>query len=243
MFLEGEITPQLEELMKHAGIVMARNYGELPDESSGLPIDTIIGLSEAGKDLNLLLGNSSLDRRPWDELRGKRVLDLGAGSIHSGSFLKRYPPCFARICAINGAEVIAIDIHPQGEVDNQLFTGVRADLVEVVFGKGLQHHPALKDKKFDLIHSSDFVGLNSSPDLDRQLLNENMFIDIFERRLLFQCAILLAEGGIMTLDIRGEHLLPIFYRKTNGEIEEAVYGSSQGDAKWTECAQWTPLEF
>ena len=103
-------------------------------------------------------------------VKGKSVLDIAAGSAISIT-TKRWPPNFSRQCAHLGAKVVALDINPQLGTDRDLFEWVAVDLVTEVMQAemGLGKIPLLKGRKFDLVYSNNFVGINSAPDLIKQL--------------------------------------------------------------------------
>jgi len=174
------------------------------------------------------------DLKDWRNiLKGVRILDIGSGSVNSNyrdldGFYRYYMPYFAEIAAINGAEVTAVDIKPQAEYHQKLFTGIQADIVEQVTDGNLAAIPGLKGKKFDIIASRNFVGVNNTPELDHLLLlddhiyrirGELVVIDDFEAKLVQQLEPLLAEGGIIDLGQRRDGKW-IFYRKVNGELIE-----------------------
>lgn len=225
MFKEREFTPELAASLRKAGVVIASNGLELMEKSQGIDVNHN-WLMHAGATLDMLLWKWMGLHTLWSELRGKHVLDIASGS--AGKNRARYHPHFARLCAVNGADVTVIDINAQGEVDNQLFTSIQADLVRVVTGPGLQNYPSLVGRSFDLIHSSRFVGANPEPSLDRQLSHRrDMSVEEFGVMLLTQCIPLLAEGGIMSLDMIRDHHL-VIYRKVNGEIEETRAYNTHG---------------
>lgn len=142
---------------------------------------------------------------PWTEMRGVRILDIGSGSDHRKARWKESPPpWFARICAVLGAEVTALDRFPQGYYDEKIFTGLAVELVPVVYdGGGISQIPELKGGKFDFIHSSNLVGWNYDPSLLSGLTGQQKSAyspSGFERRLFGQCAQMLEAGGILDLD-------------------------------------------
>lgn len=154
--------------------------------------------------------DSSYSHPDWEQLRGIRVLDLAAGSIYSHDAANRcWIPAFSRLCAVNGADVVAIDKFPQGEGDAKLFRGLSADLVDMVMHKGLEDflHEASCDGRFDLINSFAFIGANPFPGLRRAL---GLNYDKFTQALRDQAFNLLNSGGVMTLG----------YKDANGTIFE-----------------------
>ena len=129
---------------------------------------------------------------PWSTLEGKKVLELASGSVNSG-----YPPWFARLCSVFGANVVAIDVISQDEVDQSMFTCVQADLIEVVLGNGLDSVPELRNGKFDLIHASRFVGPNAAGEVIKELQRRGVTREEFEKKLKQQAKKLLANRGYM----------------------------------------------
>lgn len=127
---------------------------------------------------------------PWSALEGKKVLELASGSVNSG-----YPPWFARLCSVFGANVVAIDVIPHGDVDQKMFACLQADLIEIVLGKGLDSIPELKNEKFDLIHAQRFVGSNAAGEVMRELQRRGVTREEFEEKLKQQAKKLLAKRG------------------------------------------------
>lgn len=156
---------------------------------------------------------------PWTELNGLKILDLGSGSVRSFPWL----PYFARICSVNGAEVAAIDRFGQSEQDRKLFKSIREDIVELVADGRLKE--VLNGEKFDIVHSSNFVGYNTDPsiyDNYREVLKKRGLkmpfgIFEFEDRLVEASKQLVAEGGI--IDLHNKDIsAPKYFRKLNGEL-------------------------
>jgi len=179
-----------------------------------LPYDSELEKTEL--DLDYLLrnwkGNTSRSN-----LKNLHVLDLASGSEQSRYIFTTWIPYFSRICNHHGAHVLAIDIQPQTKTEK--FPWIQQDLVNVVLNRGLQNLPILERTRFDIIHSSNFVGMNYCPRLLSQLTYLGISMDEFEVRLIHQSGILLKEGGVMTLDIPNPFSSnPILYTKTQGSI-------------------------
>lgn len=179
-----------------------------------LPSSYVIAADTIDRALRLLKPeinpDSSYTHPDWEQLRDVRVLDLAAGSIYSYDANDRcWIPAFSRLCAANGADVVAIDKFPQGEGDAKLFRGLPADLVDIVMHKGLEDflHEASCDGGFDLINSFAFIGFNPFPGLRRAL---GLNYDKFTQALRDQAFNLLNSGGVMILG----------YKDANGTIFE-----------------------
>src|SRR5581483_7559848 len=126
---EESVSTDSEVQLREAGIIVAHNRDELSSKAKGVPNEFY--LITAGADLDDILERWGKQGN-WDQvLKGKRVLDLGAGSVNSRYQGRDWTPDFARLCAVNGAQVTAVDINPQGPEDKQLFTEFQADLVEM----------------------------------------------------------------------------------------------------------------
>ena len=147
--------------------------------------------------------NNGVDT-PWSELDGVRILDIGSGTADNYV----WSPYFARICSVNGAEVTAIDINPQIGSDQRLFVNITTDIVSLVAEGKFKEHPLLKNRKFDIINSTNLVGINRYLGLfdeyDKNCRQKGTwrkftFCD-FEEMLMAECETLLAEGGILDLD-------------------------------------------
>ena len=152
-------------------------------------------------------------------LEGSNILDLASGSeYYRDFFLQGWPPFFARLCAVNGANVIAIDICNQTELDQQLFACVKLDLIDAVMNSTLGNNPFLEGKNFDIIYCSNFVGGNPVPYLERDLVGVGIKQEGFERKLFSQCSNLLSEGGVMTLDLRDNQNWQKYHKKIKGQI-------------------------
>lgn len=156
---------------------------------------------------------------PWSVLNGVKVLDLASGSGYShGIFGDMWYPQFSRLCALNGADVVAIDANPQRGHDKTLFAWVKADLVDVVLKQGLQSLPILKGKRFDLINSENFIGVNPYPSVRYKLAHYLMNMEEFERSFTNQAGELLAEGGIMSLNTKDKHYNRLIYTRSKDGI-------------------------
>jgi len=216
--IDTEITPELEADLKRADIIIAHSWNEVSLKSETLK-DPLSALTASQNLDHLLLRWEGYDTT-WAELKGKKVLELASGSIFSRNFLCTYYPHFSRLCSLNGADVIAMDINPQGKLDQQLFTGVKVDIINLVMEGGLHNHPLLSKATFDIINSTNFVGWNMLPDVEDYLRSTTPRItrEEFENKLLKQCAELLSEEGIMTIDTRDRNYMPIYYVKSEGQL-------------------------
>ncbi len=129
----------------------------------------------------------------FERLRGKKVLDLGCGSIFaekdvSGIAAQRqYEPWFARLAKAAGADVIGIDIQPN---DTEEFTHVRKDLTKPSV---LAMFP---DCAFDIVNSSAFLVPHGKMDTSSRGL------DITSPTLyeILRCNALKTEKDIKRLD-------------------------------------------
>lgn len=203
------------------GFVFARNLAEA-EEKAGYFRDASneYYFKDAALTLDWILKNWKGPDTSWSALEGMTVLDLASGSGHSiiGSLPPWYPH-FSRLCAINRAKVTAIDLNPQKGIDEVLFTSVKADLVEAVLGEGgLQSISALRRNKFDLIHTSNFVGVNRPRELENQLYSRGVEGVDFDRAFIQQAGSLLAGNGVMFLDDRDEKGHRILYAKRGADI-------------------------
>lgn len=154
-------------------------------------------------------------KRDYGPLRGSHVLDLASGSVDSPG---NWPPYFSRISARHGANVVALDLHPQSKEDSELFSWASVDLIEAVCNQTLSSLEILERESFDIINSANFVGFNSPPGLNRQLQRFGLHQDEFEIILLDQLTHLLKEGGIISLDQRNKRFLHIMHVKTDGKL-------------------------
>lgn len=168
----------------------------------------------AASALDYILGKWKGFDAPWSELQGKRVLDLAAGSASITPSGVWYPH-FSRLCAINGADVTAIDLNPQSGLDKTMFTWASENLVDVVLNGGLQGLQILQGKEFDLIHSANFIGFNFSPQLHDQLMLRGLSRCGFEEAFQDQARRLLTDGGVMSLSRSGssDHYLPMVHTR------------------------------
>lgn len=190
-----------DEELRRQKVVVAYNRGEawregleLQDEgSSDIPADVAASL------LDLLLIRWKGLNTQWSKLRGKRVLEIASGSASGKTASGDWYPHFARLCAINGADVVALDARPQVGIDRILFTSEVVDLVDAVLSRGLPSLPVLEGRKFDLIHSANFIGRNCLPQLPEQLSLKGVSLTEYSQALHDQAGSLLADGGIMNL--------------------------------------------
>lgn len=210
MFLDREITSKLEAELQAEHIIIANDSHEFDNKQRTLRCHSWKGVNTiAHIVLDLLLSAWKGPTTTWEALKGTRVLDLGAGSGNSiykgitGSYIC-YPQ-LARICAINGANVVAIDKQPQKGFDRELFEWAAADLVDAVLNHDLQNLPILQGRQFDIINSSNFLGANRDPFLQDQTWRKGrMLLEEFSEMLLSQAGKLLTEGGIMDLSMTDE---------------------------------------
>lgn len=162
-------------------------------------------------DINNILNRWKGLHVDWSILRGLTILDIGAGSGYLN------PPHFSRFCAAHDADVTALDIEPQEGLDQKLFRSAQVDLVDIVLGKGLSSIPLLLHKRFDLIHASNFIGLNPDPNLIKNLADRQVPFERFESMVFQQTGELLKEGGALSLDFDNEGL-KLLHTKQNGKI-------------------------
>jgi hypothetical protein len=154
----------------------------------------------------------------WSVLNHKRVLDLGSGSSLYRLVNVAYHPHFARFCAYNGADVIALDILPQVGIDRAMFSWDQVDLLQVVMAGKLSRLPILQGQTFDVIHSQSFIGSGVCPKLLDQLDQSGVDVLSFQERCFKQVIPMLAEGGIMTLGVTDEHVHYKMYTKLHGHL-------------------------
>lgn len=195
--------------------LQAHNLGDLIERTADLDRSIKIAINNTGLDLEVLMkkwkGEDS-----WRELEGKKVLDLASGS---GLGQPQWQPFFARLCANNGAIVTAVDILPQTGSDKKLFHGVITDIVKTVMGGRLSQ--VVENINFDIIHSSSFVGVNPSPELQERLERLKIREGDFRQALLDQSFGLLSEGGIISLDEKNPQKKEyISYAKKEGKLVE-----------------------
>lgn len=214
MFLDQEITPELAAEMHKQMIVIAHSKAEAEEKTIDVRTSPHTTANLAASSLQHILDIWKGPDMPWSVLKGKRVLDLASGSGYSRDLSGCiWYPQFARLCAINGADVVAVDFYPQRGLDQKLFTWADADLVNVVLGKGLKSMPVLAGREFDLIYSENFVGVNYFQDLFDRLVHKGIRMRDFEKALLNQAGELLAEGGLLSLDTTTKKGLPAHYTK------------------------------
>lgn len=211
-------SPSLEEEMRRENIVFASDGLEALSLAAEIPNNEFLVCAVGDLDflLNRLL---RIDEScpSWRQLEGVRVLDLAAGSCNTHYSGATYEPHFSRLCAVNGAEVVAIDIRKQSEHDKMLFQPIEADLVQLVQEGQLAEIPELSGRRFDIIHSSAFVGWNPDPQLEGRL-GTRTEIAMFEEKLILECTKLLAEGGVMSHDDNPIWKGRVSYRKINGSL-------------------------
>lgn len=216
-------SPFTQEEMRKQNIIFASDGSEAMVKSREVNGGELIVCATG--DLDFLLNrwlHTDGNFPSWTQLNGVRVLDLAAGSCHTKHADLTYYPHFSRLCAVNGAEVVAIDIKPQSDYDKMLFKSIRADIARLVQEGQLSEISELSGKTFDIIHSSSFVGWNPDPALEHQLSYMRMELAEFEEKLILECLKLLAEGGVMSLDANPVGKGRICFRKVNGKLEKEI---------------------
>lgn len=182
------ISPQDRRMMEQEGILFVHSKEELRK----------YGYNATGQTIELLLGAWTGTPYPdWSLLNGANVLDIGAGSHLNGD---NGAPWFARICAVNGANVVIADILPQSEADQKLFESIiDEDIIPSVMSGQLAQLPQLQGRMFEIIHSMNLIGFNPDPGLERELKRQGINLAKFESCLVQQSKDLLTEGGVMYL--------------------------------------------
>lgn len=216
MFKDTGITPGLLAEFERHGIVIVHDLDEAKQAYQAGRIDEFCG--GAAIRLEHIVHTWKGPGAPWSVLEGAQVLDLASGSVNYQLAGRTFSPDFARLCAVNGAHITAIDLKPQGNPDQQLFSWAAEDLVEAVMNESLASLPALQGKSFDLIHSSGFVGNNFSPDLTWQLSRYRIGLTDFEKLFVRQAGGLLAKKGIMRLGVADGVCREIYYTKWGKSI-------------------------
>lgn len=215
---DEEVPPNVEKILRkygeaaffRQGIIIAYSQREAKKRA----IESGIETDSASSYLSDIVRKWKGPKVSWSMLKGARVLDLGSGSSEG------HRPHFARLCAINGARVMAIDVNPQSKVDQELFDSIAANLVDVVLDRGLKNLPALKGSEFDIINSTNFVFFNFAPGLDGDLSRRGIEMKQFEEMLFAQTCEVLAVDGIMTLDQRESNYEQIFYTKKRVDFRQ-----------------------
>lgn len=211
-------SPHVREAMAKDGVIFASSTVEVLLSAEVGPTRHIALIAAGDIDTLVSKWNGVDEKFPsWFPLREARVLDIAAGSVYTTEHVGfRYDPHFSRLCAINGAEVVAIDIKIQSESDKMLFRSIEADLIPLVLEEKLSELEGLQGQQFDIIHSNDFAGRNPDPRLYTRLGDK---LVLFRHRLISECAKLLAEGGVMSLDTVDRLHRPVIYRMLNGRLE------------------------
>jgi hypothetical protein len=218
MFLDREVTPELgRELIKQQ-IVVARSSDEARIMGRAIGNSFDITVDSSAIILTDILKAWKGVGASWQELKGLRVLDLASGSGNSHDGYGTWYPHFSRLCAINGANVVAIDVNPQRGLDETMFAWAQEDLVDVVLNGGLKSMPILQEKEFDIIHSANFVGTNFFPELPTQLSQHGVSMPDFEKTFAQQAKALLTEGGVIFLGDLDERWDPIIYTKRESDV-------------------------
>lgn len=216
MFLEKEITPQVEKALNRQRVVIAHSLEETLIEEKLDNFGT--NPSTAASDLDYILKEWKGIGTTWSVLKRMWVLDLASGSGNSYDMFGCWYPHFSRLCAINKANVVAIDKNPQTGLDKIMFTWVVADLVMVVLEQRLNSLPTVRGKKFDLIYSSSFAGDNFCPELIQQLAVREVKLKEFKKAFLQQAGEVLAEDGVMFLGNHDKKYLPLLYTRRGSNI-------------------------
>lgn len=223
--LRLDLTPELEKILAEMPDFNINNYDELLQKFGGRLNSSDI-LIDGGITLGGLIDKWKGPGTQWSVIKGVSILDLASGSALTKNLRwSRNYPSFSRLCALLGANVTAVDIVDQSQFDQKLFKCVKLDLVEVILkGGGLDQHPEFKSRKFDIIHSLNFIGSNPDPGLLRELASLYWFpYRGFEDSLTKQAASLLEEGGVMFLGsytIGPEGLTDIYHVKKDGKLLE-----------------------
>ena len=156
------------------------------------------------------------------ELIGKRVLDLGCGSVYSKDTMgvwkwiqkgfpsgQVFPPWYLRMAAFAGAHGTGIDIAPN---DNEPFTAITADLTDRSVLTGLP------SGAFDIVSNNMFTAPSGGKE-DRGVTSPFLFetlgslaeVHAFNTFLREQVCRLLVDGGVYT------HMY-LTFRKEHGEL-------------------------
>ncbi|HKC14954.1 MAG TPA: hypothetical protein VKC89_03295 [Patescibacteria group bacterium] len=191
----------------------AHSREDLAERTKDLDADTKMFISNAGFDLESLIRRWKGKRDSWEEIKGKKVLDLASGSAAAS----KWQPYFARLCANNGALVTVVDKLPQVGRDKELFRGITTDLVLTVMGENLAE--VVGQEEYDVVHSINFIGASPSPELLQELRVLHIKEEDFHMAFSRQAFSLLAEGGVMYLDERDPAKSEdIYYTKKEGTL-------------------------
>lgn len=125
------------------------------------------------------------------QLGGKRILDIGSGSVTSPDQQGRmYEPWFARIAHEVGADVTAIDI---GDLKGEKFQGIQADLSSphLVLSQFL-------NEEFDLVNSEALVDTSNLAQTSASLLRTRTDAEIARLELELHAEVenLLKDSGV-----------------------------------------------
>lgn len=215
-----ELTPEIKKQLVAEGVVFASNWDELP--SAGDQLFNQRGILTAGQRLDAVVakwkGLPQYSPTDWSLLHGARVLDIASGSYLSDLVGMTYYPHFARLCAVNGAQVTALDIEAQSITDLMLFQGVKVDLIPLIIEERLSSLPQLQDRKFDIINCSNFVGRTPLRNLVYELRRRRVNLLSFEWSLLSQCFELIAEGGLISLQLEDSNMREVYHQKVDGTM-------------------------
>jgi hypothetical protein len=150
-------------------------------------------------------------------LRGKNILDLGSGSVNTPYFLfNSFEPLFSRACLEKGAQVIGIDIHPQGP--DEKFNWIQADFIELVRNNKLAS--LLAENGFPKVDIAHISNVFTSPEYMTSLKNLRIRPNDFQQELLGQLLGLISENGYLFLSDAKN----IIYQKKEGKFN-VVYES------------------
>lgn len=219
MLQEQELTQGSLRPSRSEQIVFAFSLGELSIKIGDMPFGGPIII--AGIELELLLEKWKGKSGAWGELRRKKVLDIASGSAANSYALldEKWYPHFARLCAVNGALVTAIDEYPQVGSDVKLLRGIRTNLIPAVVDGKLAELVGIQER-YDIIHSAAFVGYNFSPQLLNELRRLKISMEDFRQALFRQSFDLLAEGGIISLEEEDENRELVYYTKKDGKLTQ-----------------------
>jgi SAM-dependent methyltransferase len=217
------LSPFTQKELDYNNAVFATSFPDLKQKAKEYG-DRDRWIYAAGANITSLLTAWKGQRDPaWSLLKGAKVLDLGSGA----NLMRQegYPPHFARLCAMNGAEVVAIDVRDQSPWDLRLFDGVKADIAQLVASHRLTTLPNLDGKKFDLINSHGLVGSNPAEGMVTAILQNELILHEFEDKLKTQLEEVLNEQGVMMLG-EEDRWTPnppfyfIIYKKINGVVQK-----------------------
>lgn len=172
----------------------------------------------AGYRINELIRKWKGEKLPWSCLQGAKILDVGSGS--SGNLLTQ--PYFARLCAVNGAVVMAIDQGFWSDLDQKLFSSISVDIVPYILEDRLVDIEGLDAGSFDIVNSTNFIGSNPDPNIFEGLKRRRQKVPdiyIFENIAAAQMTTLLADGGIVDVDLEPMgRFREVYYRRIDDKV-------------------------